>query len=130
MGGDPRLRSPRTMENGESVIERDRLVVETVGRTDGPLGVTETWTDGRIVWARVLPISAMARATHKQLASEVTHEIRIKGRLAAPFGQFRFRWLSARGGPVRLIPSGPPIRPDGSDRYTVIMCRNEIPTEG
>lgn len=110
-------------------IERDRLVVETVTRTEGPLGPSETWTPGLTVWARVLPVGAMARATYKQISGDVTHEVRVKGGWPWTFGQFRFRWLSHPGnGDVRLIPAEPPIKERGN-LYTVVMCRNEVPTE-
>lgn len=111
------------------LIGRDRLVVETVSRVEGPLGPSETWTSGPTVWARVLPVGVMTRATYKQISGDVTHEVRVKGRWTWSLGQFRFRWLSSGNGPSMLIPADPPIQPDGTDRYTVVLCRNEVPTQ-
>jgi len=113
------------------VNERDRLVVETLTHTDGPMGSVETWTEsGPIVWARVLPIGAMARATYKQLMGDVTREVRVPGRKTWEFGKFRFRWATNMLNPrVRLIPAQPPIDPDGTGKYTIILCREEPPHE-
>lgn len=119
------------MADGETVNERDRLVIETLTLTEGPMGSGETWTqNGPPVWARVLPIGAMARATYKQLMGDVTREVRLKGRWTWTFGRFRFRWASRLENPqTRLIPAQPPLDPDGTGKYTVILCREEPPHE-
>lgn len=120
------------MADGEAVIERDRLVIETLTLTDGPMGEEKTWRPtNRILWAAVLPIGATARATYKQLMGDVTWEVRLRGRWLLSFGEFRFRWASHPQNPqTRLIPAQPPIDPDGTGKWTVILCREEPPSAG
>ena len=131
MGRGAGLFAPLPVAGGEAMIERDRLIVETLTSTEGAMGAGETWTStGSPVWARVLPIGAMARATYKQLMGDVTREVRLKGRWTWTFGRFRFRWASRLENPqTRLIPAQPPLDPDGTGKYTVILCREEPPHE-
>lgn len=112
--------------------ERDRLVIETLTLTEGPMGAGETWThNGHPVWARVLPIGAMARATYHQIMGDVTREVRLRGRWTWTFGRFRFLWISHPDNPqTRLIPAQPPLDPDGTGRWTVVLCREEVPHDG
>ena len=60
---------------------RDRLALETPGRTDdGGGGAAVTWTAVAELWAFVRPISGEERLRADQVAGRITHEVFIRHR--------------------------------------------------
>lgn len=98
-----------------------RLVLERPVETpDGQGGVMRTFEPLGAVWARIEPVTALARETAGSQRMTVTHRIHLRARddLRAAM---RFR----KGG--RLFSIHTVFDPDESGRYRVCDCEEEKP---
>lgn len=97
---------------------RHRVAILQRTWQDTPDGRLETWQQTAVRWAAVEPLSARVRAEYQQLASEVSHRFRFRGRVLLKVGNHRLVWQG-----VTYEVAEPAIDPDGLGRETVVVAR-------
>jgi SPP1 family predicted phage head-tail adaptor len=122
--GVQRLREPTVGEM------RDRVRFQRNSETsDGQGGLTDSWSDYALVYARVLPLSAHATFLAREVGSRTTHQITI--RYSGTSGQIKRgdrAWMTDRNGERLFIVED--VRDLGnSRRWTQIDAHEDVPTE-
>lgn len=105
---------------------RDRIQIQHRTRTPKATGVTEVWTNVEIRWARVVPLSARARAEYAQIRSEVTHEVVFRERVEIVLGDDRLIWLTGESRVLELVV--PPFYAEGLNAHTQVAVRPVVVT--